>query len=54
MENGTWGLMAEKFMRRALENSKNLTYTEAGVHIKSAMNEKNIEEIEALAEELCK
>ena len=54
MENGTWGLMAEKFMRRALENSKNLTYTEAGVHIKSAMNEKNIEEIEALAEELCR
>ncbi len=54
IENGTWGLMAEKFMRKALESSKNLTYTEAGVHIKSAMNEKNIEEIEALAKELCK
>lgn len=54
MENGTWGLMAEKFMKRALENCKNLTYTDAGVHIKSAVNEKNIEEIEALAEELCK
>ncbi len=54
MENGTWALMAEKFMRRALESCKNLTYTEAGVHIKSAMNENNIAEIEALAEELCK
>lgn len=54
IENGTWALMAEKFMRRALENCKNLTYTEAGVHIKSAMNENNIAEIEALAEELCK
>ena len=54
MENGTWALMAEKFMRKALENCKNLTYTEAGVHIKSAMNENNIAEIEALAEELCK
>ncbi len=54
IENGTWALMAEKFMRRALENCKNLTYTEAGVHIKSAMNENNISEIEALAEELCK
>ena len=54
MENGTWALMAEKFMRKALENCKNLTYTEAGVHIKSAMNENNIAEIEALAEELCR
>ncbi len=54
IENGTWGLMAEKFMRRALENSKNLTYTEAGVHIKSAVNAQNIEQIEALAEELCR
>ncbi len=54
IENGTWALMAEKFMRRALENCKNLTYTEAGVHIKSAMNDANIAEIEALAEELCK
>ncbi len=54
IENGTWALMAEKFMRRALESCKNLTYTEAGVHIKSAMSENNIAEIEALAEELCK
>lgn len=54
IENGTWALMAEKFMRRALESCKNLTYTEAGVHIKSAVNENNIAEIETLAEELCK
>ena len=54
IENGTWGLMAEKFMRKMLENSKNLTYTEAGVHIKSAVNEENIAQIEALAAELCK
>lgn len=54
IENGTWGLMAEKFMRKMLENSKNLTYTEAGVHIKSAVNEENIAQIDALAKELCK
>ena len=54
IENGTWGLMAEKFMRRALENCKNLTYTEAGVHIKSAVSDENIAQIEALAAELCK
>lgn len=53
VENGTWGLMAEKFMRKMLENSKNLVYTQAGVHIKSAMNGENIEQIEALAAELC-
>ena len=54
IENGTWGLMAEKFMRKMLENSKNLTYTEAGVHIKSAVNTENIAQIDALAAELCK
>lgn len=54
IENGTWALMAEKFMRKALESCKNLTYTESGVHIKSAMNENNIAEVEALADELCK
>ncbi len=53
IENGTWGLMAEKFMRKMLEGSKNLTYTEAGVHIKSAVNDVNIAQIEALAAELC-
>ncbi|MBQ2903216.1 MAG: FprA family A-type flavoprotein [Clostridia bacterium] len=54
IENGTWGLMAEKFMRRALEGCKNLAYTEAGVHIKSAVNNENVAQIEALAAELCK
>ena len=54
IENGTWGLMAEKFMRKMLENSPHLNYTEAGVHIKSAMNAENVAQIEALAAELCK
>ncbi len=54
IENGTWGLMAEKFMRKMLEKSKDITYTEAGVHIKSAVNDENLIQLEALAEELCK
>ncbi len=54
IENGTWGLMAEKFMRKMLEKSKDITYTQAGVHIKSAVNEDNLAQLEALAEELCK
>ena len=54
MENGSWAPVAGKFMRKMLENSKNLTFTEATVKIFSAMNEQNVAEIDALVEELCK
>ncbi len=52
IENGTWALMAEKTMKAMLEKSKNLAYTESGVHIKSALSEENMRELEALADEL--
>lgn len=52
IENGSWALMAEKTIKGMLEKSKNLTFTEAGVHIKSAVNDENREEIRALAKEL--
>ena len=54
MENGSWAPVAGKFMRKMLENSKNLTFAENTVKIFSAMNEKNVAEIDALVEELCK
>ncbi len=54
IENGSWALMAEKTIKGMLEKSKNITYTEAGVHIKSALRDENIEEIKNLAKELCK
>ena len=54
IENGSWTPIAAKFMRKMLENSKNLTFTNTTVKIFSAMNETNLAEIEALAEELCK
>ncbi len=54
IENGTWAPMAEKVMRKMLEESKNITYAENNVCIKSAMAEANKAEIEALAKELCK
>ena len=54
MENGSWAPVAGKFMRKMLENSKNLTFTEATVKIFSAMNDKNVAEIDALVEELTK
>ena len=54
IENGSWAPVAGKFMKKMLENSKNLTFTDATVKIFSAMNEKNVEEIDALVEELIK
>ena len=52
IENGSWAATAEKNIKKMLENSKNLTFTEAGVHIKSAVSAENAEEIKALAKEL--
>ena len=52
IENGTWAPMATKTMKKLLENSKNLEFAENEVTIKSAMNNKNIEEIEYLAKEM--
>ena len=54
IENGSWAPVAGKTMRKMLEGSKNLTFTENNVKIFSAMNDANRAEIEALAEELCK
>ena len=54
IENGSWAPVAAKFMKKMLENSKNLTFTDTTVKIFSAMNEKNIAEIDALVEELTK
>ena len=54
IENGSWAPVAGKFMKKMLENSKNLTFTESTVKLFSAMNEKNVAEIDALVEELCK
>ncbi len=54
IENGSWALTAEKTIKAMLEKSKNITFTEAGVHIKSAVSAENADEIKALANELCK
>ena len=54
IENGSWAPVAAKVMTKMLEGSKNLTFTQNNVKIFSAVNEKNLAEIEALAEELSK
>ncbi len=53
IENGSWAPQAAKVIRQLLEKSKNITYTEATVHIKSALNEESKQQLENLAEELC-
>ena len=53
MENGTWAPMAKKVMQTMLEKSKNLTYLENNVTIKSAVHEDTAAAIEAMAEEIC-
>ena len=54
MENGTWAPVAAKIMKKMLETSKNLSWTENNVKIVSALNAESEAQIEALAEELCK
>ena len=53
MENGSWAPQAAKVMRKMLENSKNLTFTDTSVRIISALNEESRGQVEALANELC-
>ncbi len=53
IENGSWAPLAAKTMRKMLEGCKNLTFTDAAVSIKSAMNDDNKAQIEAMANELC-
>ena len=54
MENGSWAPVAAKFMKKMLEGSKNITWTENNVKILSALSAESEAQIEALAEELCK
>lgn len=54
IENGTWAPLAAKIMKGMLEESKNITFVEPVVKIKSALNDENKEQIEALTDELCR
>ena len=54
IENGAWAPMAAKVMKKMLETSKNLTYTDTTVTVKCAVNDASRAQIDALAVELCK
>ena len=52
IENGSWAPAAAKTMKAMLENSKNITWMESAVTIKSGVKEDTEAQIEALAREL--
>ena len=54
IENGSWAPTAAKVMKGMLEGCKNLTFTETTVKIMSALNDESKQQLEKLAEELCK
>lgn len=54
IENGSWGPVAAKVMKKMLEGSKDLNYMETTVTIKSALNEASAAAVDALADELCR
>ncbi|MCR4794764.1 MULTISPECIES: FprA family A-type flavoprotein [Ruminococcus] len=54
IENGSWAPLAAKTVKAMFEKSKNITWTDTTVSIKSAVKAANIEQIDALAEELMK
>ena len=54
IENGTWAPMAEKYIKASFEKSKNITFAENTVHIRSVMTDSNKAEIKSLADELLK
>ncbi len=54
IENGSWAPLAARTMKQMFEHSKKLTFTKATVHVKSALSEESIAEINDLSDELCK
>ena len=53
IENGSWAPLAAKVMKEMFAKSKNITFADTTVQIKSALNEESMAQIEALSDELC-
>jgi len=54
IENGSWAPAAARTMKKLLEESKDLSYTDTTVTIRSALNEASLAQVSALAGELGK
>ena len=53
IENGTWAPTAARVIKKMLEGSKNVTFTETTVTLRSALSEESISAVKALAKEIC-
>ncbi len=53
IENGSWAPLAAKTMRKMFEKSKNITFADNVVTIKSALKPDSEAQLEKLADELC-
>jgi len=54
VENGSWAPQAAKVMRNMLADSKNITFTDTTVRVMSALDAQSKQQIEDLANELCR
>ena len=54
IENGSWAPVAARVMKNMFEKSKDITFTDTTVKILSALNNESKEQLEAMADELCK
>ena len=54
IENGTWAAVAARTMKKMLENSKEISYAEPIVTVRSALNEESEAQLTALANALSK
>ena len=53
IENGSWAPTAARVIKKMMEGSKNIKWTDTTVTIMSAVKQENVEQIEAMAKELC-
>ena len=53
IENGSWAPVAAKYIKKHFENSKNLTFAETTVTLRSALDETSTAQVAQLAKELC-
>lgn len=54
IENGSWAPLAAKVMREMMAKCKKINWLDTTVKILSAMNQDNQEQLESMADELCK
>ncbi len=54
IENGSWAPLAGKIMKEKFSKSKNITWLDTTVTIKSALNNESSAQLDAMAEELCR